>query len=280
MINNSDNNSEERIFNQVFSKADTYRELAEQGMSIQDIALVYQEKPERVQQFIRMSQVFPMGVRIYNVPIGIYQAAALFPDPVATVKRAWENKLKPEDLYKEIERWAWRFDVLGYGDPPCLTMGYVRQRKTPLEEVLDIDENGMTTARKLYQFLELRPGDYSRWVRKNIEENVFAEPGIDYFSLRTDAECRNFGTRGHFARDYKLTGQFAKKLAMASNSPKGEQVRNYFIAVEERAKALSNGQFPTGKTPAEILLGVLHKYGERLEDSTLNRIVKLALPEA
>ncbi len=272
-------NSEERIFNQVFSKADTYRELAEQGMSIQDIALVYQEKPERVQQLIRMSQVFPMGVRIYNVPIGIYQAAALFPEPAATVERAWANKMTPEDLYKEIERWAWRFDVLGYGDPPCLTMGYVRQRKTPLEEALDIDEEGNTTARKLYEFLELRPGDYSRWVRKNIEENVFAEPGIDYFSLRTDAECRNIGPRGNFARDYKLTGQFAKKLAMASNSPKGEQVRDYFVAVEERAKALANGQRPSGPLPADILMGILDKYGDRMSNHAIDRIVKM-LPEA
>jgi len=270
-------NSEERIFNQVFSKADTYRELAEQGMSIQDIALVYQEKPERVQQLIRMSQVFPMGVRIYNVPIGIYQAAALFPEPAATVERAWANKMTPEDLYKEIERWAWRFDVLGYGDPPCLTMGYVRQRKTPLEEALDIDEEGNTTARKLYGFLELNPAHYSRWVRQNIEENIFAEPKEDYEVFTIHGE-NPLG--GRPTRDYKLTARFAKKLAMASNSPKGEMVRDYFITVEERAKALSNGQFPTGKTPAEILLGVLHKYGDRLEDSTLNRIVKLALPEA
>jgi hypothetical protein len=38
-----------------------------------------------------------------------------------------------------------------------------------------------------------------------------------------------------------------------------EQVRDYFVAVEERAKALTNGQMPTGKIPAGILLGVAEK---------------------
>lgn len=269
----------EKIFDQTFTKADTYREMKEEGISIQDIALVYQEKPFKVEQLIRMSEAFPLGTRIYNVPVGIYQAAALFPDPVATVQKAWDNNLQPEDLYKEVERWAWRFDVLGYGDPPCLTRGYVRQRQTPLEEALQIDEEGMTTARKLYEFLELRLADYSRWVKKNIEENIFADNGVDYFSLRMDAEWRNSGARGNFARDYKLSATFAKKLAMASNSPKGEQVRDYFVAVEERAKALANGQRPSGSLPADILMGILDKYGDRMSNHAIDRIVKM-LPEA
>lgn len=40
--------------------------------------------------------------------------------------------------------------------------------QTPIEIALGIDENGMTTARKLYTFLELRPGDFARWCKKNI----------------------------------------------------------------------------------------------------------------
>lgn len=33
---------------------------------------------------------------------------------------------------------------------------------TPIEIALGIDENGMTTARKLYGFLELRKADFAR----------------------------------------------------------------------------------------------------------------------
>lgn len=34
--------------------------------------------------------------------------------------------------------------------------------QTPIEIALGIDENGMTTARKLYAFLELGQGQFSR----------------------------------------------------------------------------------------------------------------------
>jgi len=53
--------------------------------------------------------------------------------------------------------------------------------KTPIEVELGIDDKGMTTARKLYQFLELAPQNYSRWVKSNIIDNEFAAENEDYF---------------------------------------------------------------------------------------------------
>lgn len=47
--------------------------------------------------------------------------------------------------------------------------------QTPIEIALGIDEKGMTTARKLYDFLELAQGQFSRWCKRNIIENEFAE---------------------------------------------------------------------------------------------------------
>lgn len=46
--------------------------------------------------------------------------------------------------------------------------------QTPIEIALGVDENGMTTARKLYEFLELARGQFSRWAISNIVENPFA----------------------------------------------------------------------------------------------------------
>lgn len=115
-----------------------------------------------------------------------------------------------------------------------------RERQTPIEIVLQIDEQGMTTTKALYSFLELHSTQYSRWVKSNIENNRFAEAGVDYFLLDTDVECRKSGVSGRFASNYKLTASFAKKLAMGSNSPKGEQARDYFIQVEQNAKKLAN----------------------------------------
>ena len=48
-------------------------------------------------------------------------------------------------------------------------------RLTPIEIALGIDNEGRTTATKLYDFLELNPSNYSKWFRKNILENEFAE---------------------------------------------------------------------------------------------------------
>lgn len=54
--------------------------------------------------------------------------------------------------------------------------------RTPIEIALDIDSEGMTTARKLYEFLQLAQGQFSRWAKKNIEENEFFENSFAAFS--------------------------------------------------------------------------------------------------
>lgn len=106
--------------------------------------------------------------------------------------------------------------------------------RTPIEIALDIDSDGMTTARKLYQFLELRKADFARWCKNNITENEFATENEDWTRLFFDAETP---TGGRIQReDYKLTAHFAKKLSIKGNSEKAEQAREYFTTVEERVK--------------------------------------------
>lgn len=105
--------------------------------------------------------------------------------------------------------------------------------KTPIEIALGVDENDMTTSKKLYEFLELRKADYSRWVKSNISENEFATENEDYFTLRTDAE-NLFG--GRPSQDYKLTAHFAKKLSMKGNGARAEEAREYFTRLEEKNK--------------------------------------------
>lgn len=106
-------------------------------------------------------------------------------------------------------------------------------KQTPIEIALGIDENGMTTATKLYQFLGFTPSNYSKWFRKNIADNEFAEENTDYFLLVLKYEHNGIvGKR----QDAKLTAGFAKKLSMMSKSEKGEQAREYFIRVENALK--------------------------------------------
>ena len=77
-------------------------------------------------------------------------------------------------------------------------------------------------------------------------DNAYAEEGKDY-STSVSSEQQG---RGHFAQDYLLSASFAKKLAMSSRSPKGEEARSYFIKVEE-ALARTAGK---NLTTAEMLL--------------------------
>ena len=105
----------------------------------------------------------------------------------------------------------------------------LKEKQTPIEIALDIDETGHTTARKLYAWLELDQTSYARWVRMNITENPYAEEGIEFSALMP--KTSELGGRPTI--DYLLSASFAKKLAMTSRSPKGEETRDYFIKVEE-----------------------------------------------
>ena len=84
--------------------------------------------------------------------------------------------------------------------------------KTPIEIALQIDKDGMTTLSKLYDFLEIDKSHYSRWCKKNIIENPFANEGYDYFTFRHYGDNPSLG--GRPKTDYKLTSDFAKQLCM------------------------------------------------------------------
>lgn len=122
--------------------------------------------------------------------------------------------------------------------------------QTPIEIALGIDADGMTTARKLYEFLGMDNKNYSRWVKSNITENQFAEEGTDYFHSSCMTSERG---RGNFAQDYKLTAQFAKKLSMMSKSERGEQARDYFTSVEDKAKEMIVAMREASKDPMKML---------------------------
>lgn len=104
--------------------------------------------------------------------------------------------------------------------------------QTPIEIALGIDENGMTTARKLYEFLELAQGQFSRWAKANITDNEFATENEDWWGFDIDVE-------GNIVKDYRLTAHFSKKLSCKGNGEKAEQAREYFTRVEEKAKEMA-----------------------------------------
>ncbi len=208
----------EEYWNAVFEFADTANALHEKGYSVGLISELMKSNPKQTEQRIKLAQAFPPDKRLKNVPITVYQAAVDFPNPQKIVELAWENNWTASDIQYQLSKWNGEKNQVK------------EPTRTPIEKALGVDAEGMTTAKKLYAFLELRPGDYSRWVKKNIEKNIYAEAGKDYIVFRMNAE-NPLG--GRPTRDYKLTARFAKKLAMASQSAKGEEARNYFIRIEE-----------------------------------------------
>lgn len=104
--------------------------------------------------------------------------------------------------------------------------------QTPIEIALGIDENGMTTARALYDFLELASGQFARWAKTNIENNEFYEENKDWWGF-------DIVLNGNKCKDYRLTTDFAKHLSMESHSSKGKIARQYFVHVEDGMKELA-----------------------------------------
>lgn len=108
-------------------------------------------------------------------------------------------------------------------------MELVVTNQTPIEIALGIDEQGMTTARKLYEFLEMNKAHFQRWAKKNIENNVFYEENKDWWGF-------TIMVNGNKCKDYKLTTDFAKHLSMESHSARGKEARDYYVTVENTAR--------------------------------------------
>lgn len=121
------------------------------------------------------------------------------------------------------------------------TINKPNERQTPIEVALQIDAQGNGTSKALYSFLELNSRNYAKWAKVNITDNPYAEEGTDYWVYVLEEENRRGGRP---TINYKLTASFAKKLAMGSSSPKGEEARDYFIQVEHNAKNLANNVQP------------------------------------
>ncbi|EGF4805542.1 phage antirepressor Ant [Escherichia coli] len=111
----------------------------------------------------------------------------------------------------------------------------------------------LCNARDLHAFLEVGK-DFSTWIRIRISEYEFTE-NQDFILLPKTGEQRK-GRGGHNRKDYHLTLDTAKELAMVERNEKGRQIRRYFIECEKKLRniqpvqAESQPQF----TAEEIIL--------------------------
>jgi len=84
-------------------------------------------------------------------------------------------------------------------------------------------------ARDLHQKLEVKK-DFSNWIKYQFKRGFFIE-NTDYIRTR---QKRRVGAVEKEITEYFLTLDTAKEIAMMSGTPKGKDVRNYFIEVEKQ----------------------------------------------
>ncbi|HAX3187600.1 TPA: antA/AntB antirepressor family protein [Escherichia coli] len=97
----------------------------------------------------------------------------------------------------------------------------------------------LCNARDLHAFLEVGK-DFSTWIRIRISEYEFTE-NQDFILLPKTGEQRK-GRGGHNRKDYHLTLDTAKELAMVERNEKGRQIRRYFIECEKKLRSMQPAQ--------------------------------------
>jgi len=86
-------------------------------------------------------------------------------------------------------------------------------------------------ARELHGFLEVGKV-FANWIKGRIEQYGFVE-SVDYVVI---AETGNNPLGGRPSKEYAITVDMAKELAMVERNEKGRQARQYFIECERRLK--------------------------------------------
>lgn len=85
-------------------------------------------------------------------------------------------------------------------------------------------------ARGLHEFLEVKT-QFKDWIARRIADYDFTE-GSDFSSFLSESP-----KRGRPTREYALSLDMAKELAMVERTDRGKQARQYFIECERRAQA-------------------------------------------
>jgi phage anti-repressor protein/phage antirepressor YoqD-like protein len=129
-----------------------------------------------------------------------------------------------------------------------------------MNELIKVETNSkghqLVSARELYDFLGYDKSQWSRWYKRNIEDNDFAIEMVDY-------EGFDRMTNGNVTKDFAITIDFAKKLAMMAKTEKGEEARNYFLMCEKQLKTQNQIALPNFEDPAEAAIAWAMEYREK-----------------
>ncbi|EMV6193903.1 antA/AntB antirepressor family protein [Escherichia coli] len=97
----------------------------------------------------------------------------------------------------------------------------------------------LVNARDLHTFLGVGKR-FASWITERIAEYGFVE-NQDYI-LVSNLGKQTSGRGGHNRKDYHLTLDTAKELAMVEHNEKGRQIRRYFIECEKKLRSMQPAQ--------------------------------------
>ncbi len=109
-------------------------------------------------------------------------------------------------------------------------------------------------ARDLYEFLEVR-SNFRDWIKNRIDDYSFTD-SVDYVTFLDKTAS------GQAIKNYHLTLDMAKELAMVERNDKGKRARKYFIECEKRL--LAPVKSVTFKESLKLLIAEIEK-NEKLE---------------
>ncbi|EEQ2371621.1 phage antirepressor Ant [Escherichia coli] len=111
----------------------------------------------------------------------------------------------------------------------------------------------LCNARDLHAFLGVKKV-FAAWITNRISEYEFIE-NQDYILL-SNLGKQTSGRGGHNRKDYHLTLDTAKELAMVEHNEKGRQIRRYFIECEKKLRNMQSAQAEPQQqfTDEEIIL--------------------------
>lgn len=99
----------------------------------------------------------------------------------------------------------------------------------------------LVNARDLHTFLEAGKR-FASWITERIAEYGFVE-NQDYILVSQNREIKGRGGDRR-SKDYHLTLDTAKELAMVERNEKGRQIRRYFIECERQLRLNSSSSKP------------------------------------
>jgi len=109
------------------------------------------------------------------------------------------------------------------------------QRKFP--ELLVNEGERINSARQLYIELGMDESNWSKWYKKNILNNDFFKENVDWEALVLGTTTEK---GGRLAKDFTISLEFAKHLAMMGRTENSHKVRSYFILMEKAVKCMQD----------------------------------------